>query len=74
MWGFFIGTMYKYLGITFTNGCDKSIFHKDSSKEDMSHIVPLNKTILWHQRQGHIGEKGLRALHGKCMVEGRFDF
>jgi hypothetical protein len=26
--------------------------------------------MLWHQRLGHIGEKGLRTLHGKSMVEG----
>ena len=26
--------------------------------------------MLWHQRLGHIGEKGLRTLHGKGMVEG----
>jgi hypothetical protein len=26
--------------------------------------------MLWHQRLGHIGEKGLRLLHGKGMVEG----
>jgi hypothetical protein len=25
---------------------------------------------LWHQRLGHIEEKGLRLLHGKGMVEG----
>jgi hypothetical protein len=25
--------------------------------------------MLWHQRLGHIGEKGLRTLHGKGMVE-----
>jgi len=25
--------------------------------------------MLWHQRLGHIGEKGLRILHGKGMVE-----
>jgi transposase InsO family protein len=28
------------------------------------------KTMLWHQRLGHIGEKGLRTLHGKGMVGG----
>jgi hypothetical protein len=34
-------------------------------------ISPLEKkTMLWHQRLGHIGEKGLRTLHGKGMVEG----
>jgi hypothetical protein len=26
--------------------------------------------MLWPQRLGHIGEKGLRTLHGKGMVEG----
>ena len=26
--------------------------------------------MLWHQRLGHIGEKGLRILHGNGMVEG----
>jgi hypothetical protein len=26
--------------------------------------------MLWHQRLGNIGEKGLQILHGKCMVEG----
>ena len=25
--------------------------------------------MLWHQSLGHIGEKGLRILHGKGMVE-----
>jgi hypothetical protein len=29
--------------------------------------------MLWHQRLGHIGEKGLRTLHGKGMVEGMFN-
>ena len=26
--------------------------------------------MLWHQRLGHIGEKGLRILHGNGNVEG----
>jgi hypothetical protein len=30
--------------------------------------------MLWHQRLGHIGEKGLRLLHGKGMVEGMSNF
>jgi len=33
-------------------------------------VVSGEKTMLWHQRLGHIGEKGLRMLHGKGMVEG----
>jgi hypothetical protein len=27
--------------------------------------------MLWHQRLGHIGEKGLQLLHDKSMVEGK---
>jgi hypothetical protein len=30
--------------------------------------------MLWHQRLGHIGEKGLRTLHDKGMVEGISNF
>jgi hypothetical protein len=30
--------------------------------------------MLWHQRLGHIGEKGLRLLHGEGMVEGVSNF
>jgi hypothetical protein len=30
----------------------------------------VDLTMLWHQRMGHIGEKGLRAMHNKGMVEG----
>ena len=30
--------------------------------------------MLWHQILGHIGEKGLRLLHGKGMVEGMSNF
>ena len=33
-------------------------------------VVSGEKTMLWHQRLGHIGEKGHRILHGKGMVEG----
>ena len=33
-------------------------------------VVSGEKTMLWHQRLGHIGENGLRILHGKSMVEG----
>ena len=26
--------------------------------------------MLWHQRLGHIGEKGIQSLQGKSTVEG----
>ena len=33
-------------------------------------VVSREKTMPWHQKLGHIGEKGLRILHSKDMVEG----
>jgi hypothetical protein len=42
---------------------DESIQTKSKSH----HKVDL--TMLWHERMGHIGEKGLRAMHNKGMVE-----
>jgi len=30
--------------------------------------------MLWHQRLGHIGEKGFQLLHGKSRVEGMPNF
>ena len=27
-------------------------------------------TMSWHQKLGHIGDKGLQSLQGKVMVEG----
>ncbi|GLJ29753.1 hypothetical protein SUGI_0587340 [Cryptomeria japonica] len=35
--------------------------------------LPAEKTMLWHQRPGHIGEKGLRTLKNKNLVEGLND-
>ena len=33
-------------------------------------VVSREKTMLWHQRLGNIGENGLQILHGKGMVQG----
>ena len=33
-------------------------------------VVSGEKIMLWHQRLGHIGEKGLQILHDNGMVEG----
>ena len=35
--------------------------------------LPAEKTMLWHLRFGHIGEKGLRTLKNKNLVEGLND-
>jgi hypothetical protein len=73
MRGFRCGTLYKLLGRTYTNGCNNFVVLEQRNKEDKTNIVPGKKTMLWHQRLGHIGEKGLRTLHGKGMVEGMFN-
>jgi hypothetical protein len=64
------GTMYKFLGNTYTNGSNSYVVFEQRNKEDKTNIVPGKKTMLWHQRLGYIREKGLRTLHGKGMVEG----
>ena len=64
------GNLYKLLGSTYTNGCNNSVVLEKTNKEDKTNIIPEKKTMLWHQRLGNIGEKGLQTLHGKGMVEG----
>jgi hypothetical protein len=70
MRGVWCGTLYKLLGNTYTNGCNNYVVPEQRNEGDKTNIVPENKTMLWHQRLGHIGEKSLQKLHGKGMVEG----
>jgi len=70
MRGVLYGTLYKLLELNYTNGCNSYVVPKKINKEDKENIVPGKKTILWHQRLGNIGERGLRTLHGKGMVKG----
>jgi hypothetical protein len=70
MRGVLYGTLYKLLELNYTNGCNRYVVPKKINKEDKENIVPGKKTILWHQRLGNIGERGLRTLHGKGMVKG----
>eukprot|EP00253_Pinus_taeda_P019782 PITA_19782 len=67
MRGVRIGTLYKLQGSTVVDGCNSSMFPENGAE---NLVVSGEKTMLWHQRLGHIGEKGLRILHGKGMVEG----
>jgi hypothetical protein len=64
------GTLYNFLGSTYTNGCNSYVVHEKRDEGEKTNTVPRKKTMLWHQRLGHIEEKGLRTLHGKGMVEG----
>eukprot|EP00253_Pinus_taeda_P018684 PITA_18684 len=67
MRGVHIGTLYKLQGSTVVDGCNSSMVPENGAE---NLVVSGEKTMLWHQRLGHIGEKGLRILHGKGMVEG----
>jgi hypothetical protein len=70
MRGVHCGTLYKLLGRTYTNGCNSSVVLEKKNEGDKTNTVPEKKTMPRHQRLGHIGEKGLRTLHSKCMIEG----
>ena len=77
MQGVQIGTLYKLQGSIVVDGCNNFVVPK-SGVENL--VVSGEKAMLWHQRLGHIGEKALRILHGRGMVEGmsnsslHFDF
>jgi hypothetical protein len=64
------GTLYKLQGSTISDGCNSSIVHDIGVEEERTPTFSGEKVMMWHQRSGHIGEKGLRLLHRKGMVEG----
>jgi hypothetical protein len=41
----------------------------ESIQTDLKSHHKFDPTMLWHERMGHIGEKGLQAMHNKGMVE-----
>ena len=68
------GTLYKLLGKTIIDECNNYVVLEEGFKDDKTLTASGGKTILCHQRLGHIGEKGIQALQGKGMVEGMNDF
>jgi len=66
-----IGTLYKLLGRFFIDGCNSFVVPKSGGK---NLVVSREKTMLWHQRLGHIGEKGLQILNSNGMVNGMYNF
>jgi hypothetical protein len=64
------GTLYKLEAITISDGCNSSNVPNIGFEEERTPTVSGEKVMLGHQRPRHIREKGLRLLHGKCMVEG----
>ena len=65
------GTRYKLQGSTVIDGCNSYVV-PESGVESLA--VSREKTMLWHQRLGHIGEKGLWILHRNGLVEGMSNF
>jgi hypothetical protein len=71
MKGVWIGTLYKLLGNIDSTGCKNSVAPEvefDLTKSTRHDKV--DPTMLWHERMGYIGEKGLLAMHNKGMVKG----
>eukprot|EP00253_Pinus_taeda_P034858 PITA_34858 len=66
MWGVRIGNLYKLQGSIVVDGYNSSMVPENGAE---NLVVSGEKPMLRHQRLGHIGEKGLRILHGKGMVE-----
>ena len=64
------GTLYKLLGKTVIGDCNNIAVPESSNVENNVPEVSGGEAMLWHQRLGHIGEKGLQSLQGKSMVEG----
>eukprot|EP00253_Pinus_taeda_P025271 PITA_25271 len=62
MQGVQIGTLYKLQGNIVVDGCNSSMV-PETGGENL--VVSGEKTMLWHQKLEHIGEKGLRILHVK---------
>jgi len=63
-----VGTLYKLLGSTYINECNSTTILMNETSGTLAR--PIEQKNLWHQRMGHIGEKGLRALQSKGMAEG----
>jgi hypothetical protein len=67
--GVWFGTLYKLQGSTISDGCNSSIVPDIGVEEERTPTVSGEKVMLWHQRLGHIREKGLRLLHVKVWLK-----
>eukprot|EP00253_Pinus_taeda_P005426 PITA_05426 len=65
MLGVWIRTLCKLQGSTVIDGCNNSVVPKGGAE---NLVVSRENTMLWHQRLGHIGDKGLQILHHNGMV------
>lgn len=72
--GVYIGTLYKLQVSTISDIYNIFIVGEDNNETKRTPSSPIEKTMLWHQRMGHIGEKGLRVRKSKGMIEGISNF
>jgi hypothetical protein len=72
--GAWIGALYKLQGSAISDGCNSSIAHDIGAEEEKTFAVSEEKVVSWNQRLRHIGEKGLRLLHSKGIVEAMSNF
>ena len=54
---------------TIIDGYSSFVVPKGGNEEDRIPTIYGEKIMLWNEILEHIGEKGLRVLHGKGMVE-----
>jgi hypothetical protein len=59
MRGVWNGTLYKIMWSTIIDGCNSFVVPKGVNEEDRTPTISREKSMLWHQRLGHIREKGL---------------
>ena len=57
--------------ISIKSGKSNDTTHGENAMEVK---LPAEKIMLWHHRLGHIGEKGLKTLKNKNLVEGLVDY
>jgi hypothetical protein len=53
------GTLYKLQGSTIGDGCSSFIVPDVGVEQEINPTISREKVMLWHQRLGHIKEKGL---------------
>jgi hypothetical protein len=67
--GFWFGSLYNMKGRTISDGCESFFVPNIGVEEEKPPIVSEENTMLWDQRLGHIGEKGIQVLHSKGIIE-----
>jgi hypothetical protein len=49
-----IGSLYKFLGSTISDGCNCFMVLEIGDEEGKTHVLSGEKSMMWHQILGHI--------------------